>query len=229
MTWNIIWEWFMYEVIDKGDWTVEKKPRKSEVTSSEREEESLKIHKKYLWDLIVPDTDIYLANWSENGDFEVHQEKIIKWTPVDLINTTNEKVFQLLESWKEMQRENNILFDIFGMKWMIDLFNYYYSWTPIKTINDLLLPANAEYLKMMHNFPVWLLDKMNKSNWNPFLAHNILEDSKWDIHFIDTDYRSLDFKDLLKWDRNVPLNKVWDWITKKALKDLSKNRYNKNT
>ena len=79
----------------------------------------------------------------------------------------------------------------------------------------------------MYNFPVWLLDEMNKSEENPFLAHNILEDEEWNIKFIDTDYRPLDFKQWIKsnknisiWINNVALNKVGDWITKKALADI---------
>jgi hypothetical protein len=33
---------------------------------------------------------------------------------------------------------------------------------------------------------------MHLKKLNPFIAYNILEDEKGDIHFIDTDYRPLD-------------------------------------
>ena len=81
-------------------------------------------------------------------------------------------------------------------------------------MSDLLLPANAKYLKLMHKFPNNLLNKMNESWESPFIAHNILQDENWDLKFIDTDYRPLDMFH--------PLNKVWNWITQKALKDINK-------
>ncbi len=220
MSWEVIWNGFMYTVIDKWDWTVEKIPRKAWNTSSEKEKSSFELHKKYLWDLIVPDTDIFIPKKkiiSSSDNFEVYQDKIIRWNPVDLINTTNEKVIELLASWSEMQKDNKVLFDVFWLEWMVQLFEHYFKWTPIKSFNDLFLPANAKYLKIMHNFPLWLLEEMHLKELNPFIAYNILEDEKWDIHFIDTDYRPLDVFH--------PLNHIWNWITQKALRDVKKHRY----
>lgn len=208
--------WFMYTVKDCWDWTVEKIPRAPWNTSLSNEKKSLKIHKWYLWDLVVPDTDIII---SSNSWFETHQERV-EGKPVDLMDITNEKVIQLLESWQWMQSEEWILFDIFGLQWMVALFDYYFSWTPIKKLHDLLLPINSKYLKLMHNFPDWILAEMNNNiSGSPFVAHNILEKSNWDIHFIDTDHRPL--------DPQHPLNLLWNWITKKALKDIRIKRNDK--
>jgi hypothetical protein len=74
-------------------------------------------------------------------------------------------------------------------------------------------------LKAIHEFPEWLLQEMNNQNWNPFLAHNMIEDKEWVIHFIDTDHRPL--------DPMHPLNLVGNWITQKALKDINNQRSKK--
>lgn len=201
----------MYSVNDKKDWTVEKIPRAPWNTSAENEANSYKIHKNYLW-ILVPETEIY--KWSRES-FSVHQE-IIKWTPVDLsVDFTKEEVMKLLNSGATMQQNHKVLFDVFWMQWMIRLFNYYFAWTPIKNMSDLLLPVNAKYLRIIHNLPETVLPEMNNENGSPFIAHNILKDNDWKLHFIDTDHRPL--------DPLHPLNLVWNWITQKALKDLNKN------
>lgn len=207
----MLWKWFMYSVSDKDDWTVEKIPRAPWNTSAENETKSLKLHKQYIG-ILVPETEIY--KWSSEK-FSVHQE-IIEWIPVNLaVDFTKDEVMKLLTSWSNMQQNHKVLFDIFWMQWMIRLFNYYFAWTSIKNFSDLLLPVNAKYLRLMHNLPETILPEMNKEDWSPFIAHNILKDKDWELHFIDTDHRPL--------DSFHPLNLVWNWITKKALNDLNKN------
>lgn len=204
----MLWKWFMYSVSDEEDWTVKKVLRAPLNTSAQREKSSLELHKTYLWDIIVPETEIYEL---KSGDFEVHQKKI-EGTPLVLTDLTSDNVRKILELGALMQKEHRVLFDIFWMQWMIQLFNYYFWWTPIKELSDFLLPANAKYLHLMHNFPEGLLREMNEATWNPFVAHNILQDSEGKLHFIDTDYRPLKLI--------CPLNIIGNWITQKALADL---------
>lgn len=209
----MLWKWFMYTVSDKNDWTVEKLPRAARNTSAENEDSSYKLHKKYLW-IIVPETEIYKWN---SDNFSVHQE-IVDWTPVDLaVDFNKTEIMNLLNSGANMQQNHRVLFDIFWMQWMIRLFNHYFANTPIKNMSDLLLPVNAKYLRIIHNLPENVLSEMNSdSDWSPFIAHNILKDDKWEIHFIDTDHRPL--------DPLHPLNLVWNWITQKALNDLGNKK-----
>jgi len=202
----------MYDVENMWDWTVKKIPRTTRHTSAIHELVSLHRHKDNLG-LYIPETEIY--KWPEAG-FEVHQE-LVEWTPVDLaVEMTNEQIRKLLDWWREMQNREWVLFDIFWIQWMIKLFNYYFQWTGIKKMSDLLLPANAKYLRMMHNFPERDLVELNKKWWNPFIAHNIIKEADWNMKFIDTDNRPL--------DPFHPLNLVWNWITQKALKDLQNKK-----
>lgn len=53
--------------------------------------------------------------------------------------------------------------------------------------------------------------------WKPFLAYNMLEDENWKIRFVDTDNRLLNILH--------PLNLIWNWMTKKALREVKKHRY----
>ncbi len=209
----MIWKWFMYTVSDKDDWTVEKKPRAAWNTSAINEINSYNLHKKYLW-IIVPETEIY--KWNRDN-FSVHQEKV-EWTPVDLsVDFNKTEIMNLLNSGANMQQNHRVLFDVFWMQWMIRLFNHYFANTPIKNMSDLLLPVNAKYLRIIHNLPENVLSEMNNDiEWSPFIAHNILKDDKWEIHFIDTDNRPL--------DPLHPLNLVWNWITQKALNDLKNKK-----
>lgn len=209
----MIWKWFMYTVNDKNDWTVEKTPRAAWNTSADNEANSYKLHKNYLW-IIVPETEIY--KWNRE-DFSLHQEKIV-WNPIDLaVEFTKEEIIKLLEWWANMQQNHRVLFDVFWMQWMIRLFNHYFANTHIKSMSDLLLPVNAKYLRIIHNLPESVLPEMNNDiEWSPFIAHNILKDDKWELHFIDTDHRPL--------DAFHPLNLVWNWITSKALNDLKNKK-----
>jgi hypothetical protein len=100
----MLWNWFMYTVIDKNDWTVEKIPRAPWNTSLENEMNSIKLHKQYLG-VFVPETEIFKWN---NDSFFVNQ-KFIVWTPVDLeLDFTNEKIIKLLSLGSNMQQNHNV-------------------------------------------------------------------------------------------------------------------------
>lgn len=204
--------WFMYDVSINWDSEVLKTPRAPWNTSIENERLSVVLHNSYLWDY-VPDTKIIS---SDTHWFLTHQELVNWWNHIDLaIESTKQDVIDLLEKWVRMQKEQKILFDIFWMQWMINLFNYYFKWTNIKKFSDLLLPANAKYLQLMHNLPPEALIQMNSDiKSKPFVAYNILRDDKWILRFIDTDYRPLDIFH--------PLNLVGNWITEKALRDIKR-------
>ncbi len=204
---------FMYEVVVKEDGTVQKVPRTLAHTDWSKEERSATIHREYLWDTVVPETELWMP-W--DGRFETHQE-FVEWTPVNLDTTTNQQVLDLLEAWASMQEKEKILFDVFGLEWMVRLFNHYFEWSSLGWLNDVLLPINMTYLDKVHNFPPELLRQLKEKQWEPFIAHNILEWPNWEVHFIDTDHRPL----TLLWKPN-PLNRVWAWITKKALADLKR-------
>lgn len=206
-------KWFMYDVTDSGSNKVVKIPRAPWNTSISNEELSVAIHKSYLWESIVPDTQIVL---SDSHWFLTHQELVKWWQAIDLTQEiTKQDVKELLENWAKMQSEQGILFDVFWLQWMINLFNFYFSWSPIKKMSDLFLPANAKYLQMIHNLPPEILMQMNSDTVSsPFIAYNILRDENWKLHFIDTDYRPLDVFH--------PLNLVWSWITQKALRDVGR-------
>jgi len=211
---KLIGEWFTYERVVKSNGEVVKQPRTLLHTDWDTERTSLEIHREYLSDS-VPDTEIYNpTSWW----FETHQD-FIEWRPVNLATTTNQQVLDLLEAWSTMQEKEKILFDVFGLEWMVRLFSHYFDWTSLWFVNNVALPLNMEYLKRMHNFPPELLQQLKDKDWEPFMAHNIIEWPDWNIHFIDTDYRPL----TLLWKPN-PLNHVWRWITSKALKDLSKRK-----
>jgi hypothetical protein len=203
----------MYEVVSSWNWLVIKTPRNPKRTTLEKERASYDLHKSYLWDF-VPDTE-FIKDW--NGFF-VEQTEIIWAKAVDLaVEWTKEDVRKLLEAWAKMQRENWVLFDIFGVEGMIILFNYFYSWTPLKKVSDFFLPFNARYLQFAHKLPPEVLKSMNDDTTTPpFTAHNILRWEKWLVHFVDTDYRPLNIRN--------PLNLAWNWITSKALKDLENKR-----
>jgi hypothetical protein len=119
-----------------------------------------------------------------------------------------------------MQAKEKIFFDIFWLKWMIRLFNYYFEWTFLKTIYDKSIPLWSLYLEKVHKLPKWKFEEMNlpeNNNWPVFVAHNMIEENDWNIKFVDTDNRPLDLFH--------PLNIIWNWITKKALRDIKKHRY----
>lgn len=203
--------WFMYDVSISW-WEVIKTPRAPWNTSIEAENFSTLIHKSYLWNY-VPETQISL---SKSHWFLTNQELINWWNHIDLaIESTKQDVIDLLEKWAIMQKEQNILFDIFWMQWMINLFNFYFKWTNIKKFSDILLPANARYLQLIHNLPPEVLIQMNNDiESKPFIAYNLLRDEEWKLRFIDTDYRPLDIFH--------PLNLVGNWITQKALSDIKR-------
>lgn len=209
------YEWFMYTIKVNDDLTVTKTPRTLAHTNWYNEDVSLKIHKDYLWKDIVAETDIHTAPLLTS--FETHQEFIL-WTPINLETTTNQAVFDLLEAGASMQEKEKILFDVFGLEWMIRLFNHYFGDRLLWNMNDMFLPLNAQYLNLVHNFPPELLKKLKEKEGDPFIAHNILEGKDGSIHCVDTDYRPLDI-----WSGLNPLNHIGAWITKKALDDL-KNR-----
>ena len=212
---NKIGEWFMYEVFDNSDWTVQKIPRNPWKTSIEKEQGSFNIHKKYLWNSL-PETK-FINKW--DWLFELKQE-YIDWKPVDILENTKDDVLNILENWLSMQAKEKIFFDIFWLKWMIRLFNYYFEWTFLKTIYDKSIPLWSLYLEKVHKLPKWKFEEMNlveNNNWPVFAAHNMLEDENWNIRFVDTDNRPIDIFH--------PLNMIWNWITKKALKDVKKHKY----
>lgn len=206
--------WFLHNTYSDEQWAVIKIPKTTRWTSYEKEARGRDIHWEYLWGFLA-ETQIETA--SEHG-YTITQEEIIG-TPTDIMNSTSEQINTLLEKGMTMQSQEWILFDVFWMESMVALFNHYFKWTYIKRLSDLLLPVNAQYLKLMHNFKPQDLYKMNNQDINiPFVSHNILkEDGTWDIKFIDTDYRPL------QW--NKPLNLVGNWITQKALTDIAQNRW----
>lgn len=205
----MLWKGFVYNVYDGDNQTVIKIPRTTRY-KKEVEENSYDTHKKYLWMHVAE------SNFIDHGNtYRVIQEKI-EWNPIDLINITNSKVNKILEQWNNMQNVENILFDIFWLAWMVRLFNHYFDWKSLKALWDLCLPMNAQILKYFYNFPPELLVEMNQQNWNPFIAHNLLEDKNWNIILIDTDFRPLDI--------NHPLNLAGNWITQKALQDIKSQR-----
>ena len=196
----------MYDVDTTDHDKVVKIPRSNRVQKVQ-EEISYKVHRTFLWD-IVPDTEFFD---DPNTKFRVEQKKI-DWTPVDIISDSSNELHEILKLWQTMQDKQKILFDIFWMQGMIALFNYFFAGTYFKKMNDSLLPLSEKYLKTIHNFPAWILVQMNQVQWAPFIAHNLLKDKAGKYHFIDTDYRPLDIRH--------PLNLLWDWITKKALKEI---------
>jgi hypothetical protein len=203
----MLWKGLVYEVYDKQDQSVIKIPR-SKIYRKNIEEDSYLLHQKYLkWSVAQSD---FIESWDS---YNIIQEKI-NGNPVDLHNITNQKIHKILEQWQDMQKAENILFDIFWLEWMIQLFNYYFDEKALKSLWDLCIPMNAWILNYFYNFPPELLKQMNQNKWNPFIAHNLLEDKDWNITLIDTDFRPLDIKH--------PLNMVGDWITQKAIDDIIK-------
>lgn len=203
----MLWRGFVYDVYDWEDQTVIKIPRTSRYRK-EVEENSYQIHKQYLWMWVAESNYVRHEN-----TYRVIQEKI-EWNPIDLMNTTNNKVNKILEHGKNMQNAENILFDVFWLAWMIRLFNHYYEWKWLKAFWDICLPINKIILDYFYNFPPKLLAEMNEQTWNPFIAHNLLEDKDWNMRLIDTDFRPL--------DKKHPLNLAGNWITQKALDDIKK-------
>jgi hypothetical protein len=201
---------FMYDVDTSGTEKVVKIPRSNRVRK-QQEQTSYEVHKIFLWDT-VPDTKFFD---DENTWFKVEQDKVY-WEPVNILQDSSKKLYDILKLWQTMQEKQKILFDIFWMQWMIALFNYFFAETNFKKFNDLFLPLSEKYLKAVHNFPPWVLAEMNQVKGSPFIAHNLLKDSDGNYHFIDTDYRPIDIRH--------PLNVLWDWITKKALQEVERLR-----
>ena len=206
-----IWSWFMYDVYTHPylKYKVLKIPNDPKSTSISDEKESYELYKKYLWDNVAETEFIDKGNW----DFEVIQE-LVKWKPIDLADSINKDVFEILEKWNNMQEKHKIFFDIFWLEWMIILFNYYYKDTYLKKISDFSLSIASFYLERVHKLPKWKLKELNERTWNPFVANNILRNENGVIKIVDTDNRPLNILN--------PLNLLWNWITKKALKDIKR-------
>lgn len=205
--------WFAHEVYETTDGRVIKIPRDPKNTSIANEQKSLDIHSSFVGEFI-PDTKILK---DEGYWFIINQKLVIDWNPVDLLEEwVQDDVKRLLEWWTRMQKNHSILFDVFWMHGMIRLFNYYFNWTIIKKLSDILLPMNAKYLELVHKVSPDLLYELNKDNGiHPFFAYNILRDKEWKLHFIDTEYRPIDIFH--------PLNMFWNWITQKALNEILNN------
>jgi len=214
---EFIWEGFWYTVYRDGNRVV-KLPRNENTRILASEIAGLEAHETHMWDFIPNTTFTETDEW-----YNVSQE-FIAWEAVDLMETTNNKVFELLESWATMQEKEWILFDVFWLEWMVRLFNYYYGDTLLGKTNNFLLPLSWRFLQILHNFPYETIKQLNKDTSSPFISENILENSSWNVKFVDIEHRSLQKPKSIKELKKYPLNLLWAWITKKALKDLMKNR-----
>ncbi|MDD2907028.1 MAG: hypothetical protein PHH98_00145 [Candidatus Gracilibacteria bacterium] len=102
---------FMYDVTENNGEII-KIPRAPGNTSINKEQLSLSIHKSYLGKYI-PDTNIVSSN---NSVFLTSQEFVNGGTPIDLyIEGVKDDVKDLLDLGQNMQNEQGILFDVFGM------------------------------------------------------------------------------------------------------------------
>jgi len=218
---DYVWEGFWYTVRKNGK-NVIKTPRNMSTRNLWDEKTALETHQKHL-DQFIPDTSF---KWDKSA-YEVHQE-FIEWDPVNLMNSTNDKVFELLDTWISMQEREKILFDIFWLEWMVRLFNYYYWDTLLGKTNNFALPLSWRFLQMLHNFPYSKIKALNDDHSSPFVSENILEDKEWNVSFVDIEHRWLSKPKNFAALKKYPLNLLWAWITKKALKDIMWQR-NKKT
>jgi len=214
---------FLYTVkVDEEAWIIVKTPRSTLHTSAEHEKTWLNKHNQYMSNFI-PDTDVVLTDtW-----FQLQQE-YIDWKPVDLRTNMNPDVWKLIEAGQDLQAQERILFDVFGIEWMVRLFNYYFEkGDMLREINEAALPLNAQYLQMMHNFPPELLKQLNtENNKNPFIAYNIRETEDGRVYYTEANNRDLSVSRLTS--KVNPLNRVWAWITRRAMQDLQELRQNNN-
>ncbi len=218
---DYVWEGFWYIVAWNEDWRVTKTPRNQSSRILDDEKKALKIHQDYLWKFI-PDTKFQKTeDW-----YEVHQD-YIEWNPVDLMTTTNDKVFELLNAWIIMQEKEKILFDVFWLEWMVRLFNYYFSDTYLWKAKDIVLPLAGSILQLINNFPKEKLEVLNNDTTSPFIVSNIIEKYNWDVKFVDIEQRELSLPKSFSSFKKYPLNLLWAWITKKALADVQKSRENR--
>jgi hypothetical protein len=212
-----VWEGFWYTVT--WNWNkVIKTPRNQLSRILNDEKEALKTHQDYLWESI-PSTEFKQTK----GWYEVHQD-FIRWNPVDLMTTTNDKVFELLDAWISMQEKEKILFDVFGLEWMVRLFNYYFSDTYLWKAKDISLPIAASILQLIHHFPKEKLEELNNDKTSPFIVPNIIEEDNWNVKFVDIEHRELISPRSISSLKKYPLNLLWAWITKKALTDVQRRR-----
>ena len=208
---NIVSGWFTHTVkINPQTWEVIKTPRTLNFKDPKAERASSWLHASFLWTELIPETDVFLkSRW----DFEVHQEYVSWFNPVDLEKEfMRDDVQRVLESWAAYQKETWNLFDIFGLQWMIALFQYYFPEGSLMRTGA-NLPINSLYLDKIHNFPQSDLEALKAQEvTSPFTAHNLWRNENGTLKFIDLDHRPINILN--------PLNKVWAWITEKALTDL---------
>jgi len=206
-----IWGWLSNQVYKQWDKVI-KLPRKWEYSDSIKK--GYEIHKKYLWDSI-PNTEFNEIKWKSTI-----MQDFVQWNPVDLAQTSNERVFEIIELWYKMQKEEKIYFDLFWLEWILSLYyNYLPPWLSnniMKKDSDLLFKLNSYLLEKLYNYPRKELRKIIEKSWNPFLVHNLLETPNWEIKMIDFEYKRLS-------PFNIT-NQVFSLITKKTVSDVLLNK-----
>lgn len=207
---NTVSTWFTHTVeINPQTWEVIKTPRTPRFKDLDWEKNSPRLHRNFLWDRTIPETDVHIT-WDE---FKIHQEYVSWFNAVDLEKEfMRDDVQRILEAWAAYQKETWNLFDIFGLQWMIALFQYYFPEGSLMRAGA-NLHISSVYLDKVHNFPQSDLEALKAQEvTSPFTAHNLWRDKNWKLKFIDLDHRPINIRN--------PLNKVWAWITEKALSDL---------
>jgi hypothetical protein len=206
---NKIWTWFTSTVFkennsknvikNRNNW----KPYSNDIVEIQDE------YKKYFWNIewihIIP---VYLSE----GNMILTQE-FINWEFIDLLTTTNEKVFELLEAWNNMEDAENILFDIFWLEWLIRLFMFFNKDNIIWKSKNTIDPSAQFLLNLLFKFPKEEYQKISHSEELVFISKNIIENTEWELHLIDLEKRNL----------SNPLNKLWHVYTKKAIKFVQEN------
>ncbi len=200
-----IGEGFMYKVYDSEDGYVIKIPKDPTISSAEVENESIRIHRKYMWDAIPETTARETDTW-----FDIRQEKL-EWELIELVPwTVKSDVLKLLQDGNDMQKATWQLFDVFWLEGLIQVFGHLTKETAIWFCNDLSLPVTKKYLQHKYKMSSEVLDQMLVPNNKPLLSHNMMRTKNGDLKFFDTDYRALSWK--------KPLHMVWNFYTQKALR-----------
>ena len=204
----------METVIDMGNGTVTKTPRNPWITSVEAERESLKRHQD-LNNILVPDWEIREIHWG----FQYHQEKVEGKAVNLLTDITKEELIAIIEDCEHLKSQNMLL-DLFGIQWLMNLFKHYENGTFLWNFTDLCsdLRINSAYLKLRHKLPMDEFTEMRYNDTNKFVAHNLLRNEEWKLVLVDTDNRPTWFPNLL--------NSQWERMTRIALDDLLEKHQN---
>ena len=168
-----------------------------------------KNYQKYIWNIAwVSIKKVTLSNDS----MEITQD-YVNWECVDLLTTTNEKIFELLEASNSLEQKEKILFDIFWIEWLIRLFIFFNKDNFIWKSEKIIHPIASKILNLIFKFPEAEYKKIASSSDPIFQSKNIIEDWNWELNLIDLENRK--FTD--------PLNKLWHIFTKKAIKHVQEN------